>query len=498
MRRYKFPPRKERPVTNVLSDEEAVQTQIGKKVRERLMSHPGESGVHPLQNAHDAYAARALMAQTAEKTLDVQYYIWKNDLTGTLMLKKIMDAADRGVRVRLLLDDNGITGMDRDLAALNMNANIEVRIFNPFWPRKPKSLGLITDFRRLNRRMHNKAFIADNRAAIVGGRNIGDEYFGAGSGLMYADLDVLLIGAVVKDISEDFDRYWNSSPSLPIHHIIKKPRGKWHQQLHDKTTAIEKNPDASGYIDSIRDSNFIQDLFNENIRMEWANVHLVSDDPGKVLDKSKSDDLLTHQIQRIIGWPEHQLDLVSPYFVPTKAGVGLFTQMSENGIAVRILTNSLGATDVKVVHAGYEKRRRALLKAGVRLFELKRIIQDSNFQKIAGPFGSSGSSLHAKTFSVDRKKVFVGSINFDPRSFNLNTEMGILIESEVLADEIQQIFEDRVPNYAYEVQIDPNEKLTWHDRSGKETVVHRKEPETGLLMRIYIRILQKLPIEWLL
>ncbi len=498
MRRYKFPPRKHRPVTNVLSDEEAVQTQIGKEVRERLLSHPGESGVHPLQNAHDAFAARALLAQTAEKTLDVQYYIWKNDLTGTLLLKKLLDAADRGVRVRLLLDDNGIPGMDRDLAAMNMRANIEVRIFNPFRSRKPKSLGFITDFRRLNRRMHNKSFIADNRAAIVGGRNIGDEYFGAGSGLLYADLDVLLIGAIVKDISEDFDRYWNSSPSLPVSHIIRKTRTKWAQKLVEKTTAIENNPDAFGYINAIRYSNFIQDLFKENLRMEWAIVHLVSDDPYKVLDKNKSDGLLTHQIQRITGWPEYELDLVSPYFVPTKAGVRLFTQMTANGIAVRILTNSLEATDVKVVHAGYEKRRVALLEAGVRLFELKRITQDTNFRKMAGPFGASGSSLHAKTFSVDRKKVFVGSFNFDPRSFNLNTEMGVLIESEALAEKIHQIFDVRVPGNAYDVQLDANGKLTWHDRSGNELVVHRKEPETGLLMRGYIRLLQKLPIEWLL
>ncbi len=188
MRRYRLPARKQRPVTNVLSDEEAQNTHLGRRVRPRLLHHPGESGVHTLQNAHDAFAARALLAQTAEKALDVQYYIWKNDLTGTLLLKALLDAAERGVRVRLLLDDNGISGMDRDLASISLHANIEVRIFNPFRIRVPKWLEFITDFSRLNRRMHNKSFIADNQAAIVGGRNVGDEYFEAGTGQLFADL----------------------------------------------------------------------------------------------------------------------------------------------------------------------------------------------------------------------------------------------------------------------------------------------------------------------
>ncbi len=487
-----------RPVTNVLSDEEAVNTQIGKEIHERLLKHPGESGVHPLQNAHDAFAARALLSQTAEKTLDIQYYIWKNDLTGTLLFKALLDAADRGVRVRLLLDDNGISGMDKDLAALNLHANIEVRLFNPFSLRTPKWMGFLTNFSLLNRRMHNKSFIADNQAAIVGGRNIGDEYFGAGSGHLFTDLDVLLIGPVVQKISDDFDKYWNSPPSIPVDQIVRKPGKRGYEILIEKTSGIEKDPASSGYVDAIRKSSFVQDLFSGELRMEWAVARLVSDDPAKVLGKSRTDQMLTHQVRRIIGWPKQEVVLVSPYFVPTVAGVEVFKAMAESGVDVRILTNSLDATDVKIVHAGYEKRRVALLKAGIKLYEMKRVVTDSEFQKLAGPLGTSGSSLHAKTFSADRQRIFVGSFNFDPRSVNLNTEMGVVIESTALANDISDIFRSRVPANAYEVRLSKKGKLIWIEKNEGRKIIHNKEPETSFLKLIFIRFLSRLPIEWLL
>jgi cardiolipin synthase C len=496
--RYTFPPRKNRPVTNVLRDEEAVNTRIGKEIRARLLEHPGESGVHPLQNAHDAFAARALLAQTAEKTLDVQYYIWKNDLTGTLLFKALLDAADRGVRVRLLLDDNGISGMDTDLAALNLHANIQTRLFNPLSLRTPKWLGFITNFSLHNRRMHNKSFIADNQAAIVGGRNIGDEYFGTGSGQLFADMDVLLIGPVVKEISDDFDKYWNSPPSIPADQILRNPEKQGYDNLLEKTSKIEKNPAASGYVNAIRKSRFVQDLFSGELRLEWAVTRLVSDDPSKVLGNTKPEQLLTHQVRRIIGWPEDEVILVSPYFVPTGSGVEVFKSMVKNDVDVRILTNSLDATDVKIVHAGYEKYRIALLKEGVKLYEMKRKVTDSEFQKLAGPFGTSGSSLHAKTFSADRKRVFVGSFNFDPRSVNLNTEMGVVIESPALASDISDIFGSRVPENAYQVRLNENEKLYWIEQNEGRKIIHNREPETGLLNLLFIRFLSRLPIEWLL
>ncbi|TVR34071.1 MAG: phospholipase D family protein [Balneolaceae bacterium] len=497
-KRYFFPPRKQRPFTNVLTDEEAMNTHIGREIEEMLLQHSGKSGVHPLRNAHDAFASRALLTQTAEKTLDIQYYIWKEDMSGTLMLKSVRDAADRGVRVRLLLDDNGITGLDDSLYEMNLHDNIEVRLFNPFSNRWLKWIGFITNFPKLNRRMHNKSFTVDKKASIVGGRNIGDEYFGAGTGLMFADLDVLLIGPVVNDISEDFDTYWNCSLSIPVDQIVKYSENRTQKTLPLTFKEVQNDSSAANYINLIRESNFIYQLFNEELRLEWADVKLVSDNPLKVLNRTKPRQLLTNQIREAIGQPQKKVILVSPYFVPTKAGVDLFRTMAERGVDVRILTNSLDATDVKIVHAGYEKRRKKLLKAGIKLYELKRISTDVEFKEQTGPFGSSGSSLHAKTFSVDRLRVFVGSFNFDPRSIHLNTEMGVVIESENLAREIQELFEDRIPENTYEVTLDEHEKLNWTERTDGKLKVYSKEPKTRLIHRILLWFLSKLPIERLL
>ena len=496
--RYIFPSRKERSVTGKLQYEEALNTRIGHEIRGRLIEHPDESGVYPLRHAHDAFASRVLIAQTAEKTLDIQYYIWKEDLTGTLMFKSIVDASKQGVRVRLLLDDNGISGLDESLAALNLYPNVEVRLFNPFSLRQPKWVGFITNFTRMNRRMHNKSFTADNQVSIVGGRNIGDEYFGAGTGQLFDDLDVLLIGQVVQDISEDFDTYWNSLLSVPIDQVVKNAGEKEIKKLSRTVSEIEKNPEAKDYIEILRNSNFIQDLFSGKLDLVWADVQLVSDDPSKILDISKPEQNLIQQIQKITGEPQEDLILVSPYFVPTKAGVEVFRKMVKRGVNVRILTNSLHATDVKVVHAGYEKRRIDLLKAGIKLYEMKRISEDKKFREQAGPFGSSGTSLHAKTFSVDGSRIFVGSFNFDPRSIHLNTEMGVVIESPSLAMDIRTIFDHHIPQNSYKVSLDENDNLYWIERTDKEEITHTREPQTNVLQLIFIRFLSLLPIERLL
>lgn len=501
MRRYKkkwLRALEDRTPSERLEPDVSLNTRIGREIRDRLRKHPDESGVHLLQNAHDAFASRILLTRTAEKTLDIQYYIWKKDLTGMLMFQALLEAADRGVRIRLLLDDNGINGLDTELSALDQHPHIEVRLFNPFFLRRAKWTGFLTNFKKLNRRMHNKSFLTDNQAAIVGGRNIGNEYFGAGTGALFSDLDVLVIGRVVSEISGHFDIYWNSEFSVPIRHVVQH---KNNNSLKNTLKSIRHLPPASEtveYIRLIQDSSFIQDLFSEKLKMRWSRVHLVSDDPSKILDKSKPGQLLKNQIQRIIGEPKREVTLVSPYFVPTRAGVKLFSSMVRQGVNVRILTNSLNATDVKVVHAGYEKRRKRLLKNGVKLYEMKRIVNSSRTKEQAGPFGSSGSSLHAKTFSIDGERIFVGSLNFDPRSINLNTEMGVVIENPEIAKEIQTIFDLRVLENSYEVLLKKNGGLKWVEKTKGGDIVYNREPKTGWIQLRAIRFLSRLPIEWLL
>ena len=478
--------------------EQAQATQLGQALAPAIAAHPGKSGIHALPDPHDAFAARVLLARAAEHTLDVQYYIWHADMTGTLLLEELHAAADRGVRVRLLLDDNGTFGLDTELAALALHPQIEVRLFNPFVVRKPKWLGYITDFSRANRRMHNKSFTADNQASIIGGRNIGDEYFGATEGILFADLDVLAVGPIVGQVSTDFDRYWASGSAYPVEQILPAVPAQQLNRLSQAAALVERDAAAADYVVAVSRSDFRRRLLAGDLPLEWAVTRMVTDDPAKGLGKAEPEGLLSHQLGQILEQPRSAVVLVSPYFVPTAAGVDAFTALTDQGIDVRILTNSLDATDVAAVHAGYAKRRRELLKFGVQLFEMRRLSPHLERNESAGPFGSSGSSLHAKTFAVDGERVFVGSFNFDPRSMHLNTELGFVIDSPALAKRVHQAFDNSIPANAYEVRLDADDQLFWIEHLGEREIRHAREPHTGLLKRSGIWLLSILPIEWLL
>ena len=486
-----------RSASRALSPEESRATALGRALRPEALRHPGLTGVSPLPDAHDAFASRVLLSMAAEKTLDVQYYIWHDDVTGMLLLRALYQAAERGVRVRLLLDDNGTAGLDDDLAALATHPNIEIRLFNPFVVRQPKWLGYAYDFSRLNRRMHNKAFIADNQALIAGGRNVGDEYFGASDGMLFNDLDVLLVGEVVDSASRDFDRYWGSRSAYPVARILAAPPENALAGFVAKAEALKASPAAEDYQRVIAASRFVTGLMEGTLELEWVPVEMVSDDPAKGLDEAEPEGLLIHQMEAALGAPGESLLLVSPYFVPTADGTDAFRALRRQGVTVKVLTNSLAATDVAAVHAGYQKRRKALLKAGVELYELRRL-SPSKRNESAGPFGSSGSSLHAKTFAVDGERVFVGSFNFDPRSANLNTELGFLIHSEALASRIDAAFETVIPANAYAVKRDDDGDLYWLEPDQGGTVRHEREPATSVWRRGWVRFVSWLPVEWLL
>ncbi|WP_440997403.1 phospholipase D family protein [Arhodomonas sp. SL1] len=477
--------------------DEAMLTRLGRAVAERSVQHPDESGIHPLPDPFNAFAARVLLCEAAERTLDVQYYIWQGDLTGTLMLISLFRAAERGVRVRLLLDDNGIDGLDRILAAANAHPNLEVRLFNPFTLRWPKSVGYLTDFVRANRRMHNKSFTADNQATIIGGRNIGDEYFGAGEGQMFADLDVLAAGPVAQDVSEDFDRYWASASACPLEALVGWPTSA-DADLEAAETMVAANPVARTYLEAVQASGLIRELETGELDMHWAKTRMLSDDPAKGAGDADPEQFLTRRLEAIIADSRRTFRLVSPYFVPTRHGADLLSSLVEGGVDTRVLTNALEATDVAVVHAGYMKRRKELLRAGVRLYEMRRLSPKGDWKEMAGPLGTSGSSLHAKTFTQDGERVFVGSFNFDARSANYNTELGFVIDSAALARQIDRAFTNVVPRSAYEVQLSRKGRVVWLERVRGEPRYHETEPRVGLGRRFGIRLLSLLPIEGLL
>ncbi|RFF29424.1 phospholipase D family protein [Wenzhouxiangella sediminis] len=483
--------------SEALPAEAARNTRLGRSLAEQNSEHPGESGIHPLYGPLDAFAARYLLAHAAERTLDVQYYIWGDDLTGTLMLHALLQAADRGVRVRLLLDDNGVEGLDQTLLALARHERIEIRLFNPFALRWPRWVNYFTDFRRINRRMHNKAFTADNRATIVGGRNVADEYFAAGTGLLFADVDVLAVGQVVDEVSDDFDRYWNSESAWPVETLVEPGGGDPIARLRREAARIEHDEAASAYLDNFEHSRFIERFLDGRLEMLWGRAELLSDDPSKILDKPGPKGLLSDQLQETIGLPQERMYVVSPYFVPTRTGAKLFTELARSGVEVVVLTNSLEATDVAAVHSGYSRYRKRLLKAGVKLFEMQHLSGQERMRG-TGPLGSSGSSLHAKTFAVDGERVFVGSFNFDPRSARLNTEMGLLIDSPELAAELEETFAVDVPERAYSVHLDDHGGLYWIERTESGTLRHEHEPHTSVWKRMGVAILARLPIVWLL
>ncbi|MCM2252936.1 MAG: phospholipase D family protein [Ramlibacter sp.] len=474
---------------------DTADTRLARSVAPGIAAHPGKSGIYPLRDAHEAFAARVWLARVAERTLDVQYYIWHQDLSGTLLFEALHDAANRGVRVRLLLDDNNTSGLDATLAALHRHPNIEVRLFNPFLIRQPRAIGYLTDFSRLNRRMHNKSFTADNQVTIVGGRNVGDEYFGATDGSAFIDLDVMAVGPVVSDMSADFDRYWSSGSSYPLDLLV--PAAEPTPEIQTAVWQVEHDPAAAAYVQAVRDTPLMRELVERRLDLEWVPTRMVSDDPAKGLGVGRAQPMMP-QLLQMAGQPQKELQLVSAYFVPGDKGVNALVAMAQRGVKVSVLTNSLEATDVAPVHSGYAKRRKPLLEGGVKLYELRKQATELRRKWLSTMMQSSASSLHAKTFSIDRSRVFIGSFNFDPRSINLNTEMGFLIDSPKLAGQIASVFDDGLASRAYEVRIDEQDRLYWLEQRDGRTIRLDTEPGTTFWQRAAVWFMSLLPIDWLL
>lgn len=491
-------PSKERPHSEAVPYSEIAQSQLFQSIQLLSEENNNLTGIYAITDALEAYSSRVLLVRTAEKTLDVQYYIWRNDNTGLLLLYELYLAAERGVRVRLLLDDLGSYGIDDWLAMLDAHPNVEVRLFNPFSSRVVRTLDFLTNFSRANRRMHNKSITADTAMTIVGGRNIGDEYFAATEGVLFADLDVLAVGPAAQAVANDFDRYWHSPSAYAVSQLFKQNTSS--EVLLGSLNGVFQHPNALLYLVALQNTSFTRQFYQQQLPFEWVDVRLVSDNPAKGEGKEKESDLLLYQLLPMLDEHEAQsVYLVSPYFVPTRKGAKYFYELSKQGVDIQILTNSLAATDVAVVHSGYMKHRKKLLRSGIDLYEIKNFAVESELegkdkQRI---FGSSSTSLHAKTFAINQRKVFVGSFNFDPRSARLNTELGFVIDSPSMAAKIERVFSEKLHSSAYKLQITPQGKLQWYEQ-GTPFKVHTKEPESTWLKRTLVRMLSWLPLDPLL
>lgn len=460
----------------------------------------GQSGLFLLGQGVEAFSARVGLAQRATRSLDVQYYAIFADESGTLLLGELVDAARRGIRVRLLLDDLQSSGEGLDLALLASVPGIEVRVFNPFAGRGfglARLLEFIADGERLNRRMHNKAWIADNVGAIIGGRNLGNKYFSGPSETTFADLDVLTLGPVTREISRSFDRYWNSEWALPITAPEGADKDRVPARLTEFANRIEQIK-ASAYGVSLKKSDLIADLFAGRRSTIWATAHAVVD-PVSKFDADKSPEVESYVLTEVaeqLRATRQSLLMVSPYFVPGESGTNLLKSLVDRGVKVRVLTNSLSSTDVPLVHAGYAKYRPALLKHGVTMYELKPTaapdIGTGRRETSLAP--GSEASLHAKAFVIDQRTVLIGSMNFDPRSAWYNSELGILVESLELAAQVVQAF-DRVTSSerVWKMAHDEN-GLAWISTDPKDAGTLRSEP-ASFWRRVQVELLGPLAPE---
>ncbi len=469
-------------------------TALDQLIADAEARHPGESGFRLVREGPEAFAIRARTAQVAGRSLDIQTYIWHADLTGAYLAHLVLEAADRGVRVRLLVDDMDARAKNYGFAALHEHPNIEVRMFNPFASREGTlSLALegMSSFGRINRRMHNKTWIADNRIAIVGGRNLGDEYFGASDEVNFVDLDFAMVGPIVREASASFDRYWNSPLAYPMDVLAASavtPEAL--QTLRGKLAAFVPQAQTSRFADELRKNHAVERLVAGDWPMHWsARFRFVADDPRKAAGETKGAE--GSEVVALLGpvstSSRERLTIISPYFVPGEAGTGALVGTDKGGSRVRVLTNSLAANDVAMVYGGYSEWREALLEGGVEIWELKptpgQTVQSSMF-------GSSGASLHTKALTVDGRIVFVGSYNLDPRSTSLNCEQGIFIESPEVAMQLEQMFEiDTAGTRAWSVTLEDG-TTRWNDGTG----TFDRAPEASAGRRFQAWIAKVLPI----
>lgn len=479
-------------------------TRLGKGVVPLVADRSGQSGFVPLANGLDAFVARLALAKASDKTLDVQYYLFHDDSTGRLLSAYLWKAAERGVRVRLLLDDMDMAGHDAGLSAIARHPNIQIRLFNPFPIRGMRFLNFITHFGTVTRRMHNKSFTVDNQVTIVGGRNIGDEYFEAADGVNFGDMDLLSVGPIVQKVGDAFDEYWNSHLAIPVSVFDLPQDPQFLTRSQGLLTEELESISDSAYGQRLQESNLVEKLEEGGLTFFWAHASLLYDRPEKV--RSEPEDRTTHlgpELSEIFESVEDDLILVSPYFVPGKKGTALLNSLVDRGSRVTVLTNSLAATDVPAVHGGYARYRSALVEGGVEIYEMP----PSNNKVDSGSdrLGGSQASLHAKTMVFDQKRVLVGSMNLDPRSSLLNTEMGILIESPEMAGAISKWRDQTLPEIAWRIELerveDPTpfgaqQRLVWIvHQDGQQTRLNQHEPEAGFWDRVQAVISRLLPIE---
>ncbi|MGD2140554.1 MAG: phospholipase D family protein [Burkholderiales bacterium] len=463
-----------RAVSTVKTDTQ--DTRLGREVALWEQAHPGKSGFYPLIGGMDALGARLAMIDAADRTIDAQYFLMKSDAAGLIFIMKLLEAADRGVRVRFLLDDVFTSVDDEVFLLLDEHPNVEMRLFNPLGRGGNKWLNYAGDFERANRRMHNKSFTVDNQVSIVGGRNIADEYFELKPGGEFRDADILVVGPLVGDIGRNFDQFWNHALSVPME-AFESVRDR---DLEDaRAQAEEEFGEAmqSIYAQAIG-SDLVQELIEDRAGLFPATGEVISDNPEKLLNKVSVDhQILVTRMAQVVANAEFEVIVVTPYFIPGTTGVAFWRRLAERGIRIIVLTNSLASTNHIPVHAGYARYRHRLIEAGVELYELRVDAVTPGDDETRTPIESV--TLHTKAIAVDRRFTFVGSLNLDPRAIDINTEMGVLVDSAQMTSALAEPFLATLPQRAYRVTEDENGALQWTTLNDGKVIVVTSEPQSS-------------------
>ena len=480
----------ERTESTALAD--YTSTSLGRAHAQIEAEHPGQSGFSLLRYGRDAFNTRIRLIDLAEKTIDVQVYIWEGDETGRIFAERLIRAADRGVRVRALIDDLGTSARDSVLAAMDAHPNIELRLFNPFANRGTPALDFLTDLKRVNHRMHNKIFIVDNSAAIVGGRNMGDHYFGVNQQANFRDLDMGVVGPVVRDASELFDYFWQGDWSVPMAAITVDKDAAF--SIGEFTAHIRDEIAGGSYPYKLEDDLVALDRQVAAIedRYVWASGAIVWDDPAAMAASTTGDGDIVQKLRHKLQNIKQSLTIESAYFVVGDGGVAQIKALVDRGVTVRILTNSLASNDVLAAHAGHAEYRKALLKAGANIYELR---PDSAVIKKTW-LGDSKAGLHTKALLFDDEAVFVGSFNLDPRSASINTEAGIYAEHPVLARQLREYMDAGVtPQNSYRLELDEKDRLVWITQNDGVELRYHQDPLSSFWQRFMAGFIALLPVE---
>ncbi|MFZ3323812.1 MAG: phospholipase D family protein [Usitatibacter sp.] len=509
-----LPPGSDYPRTKSNALTRPEQTRIGAQLASAKAGHAGTSGFKLLPVGIDSFLLRMEMAEAAGRTLDVQYYLIQSDDTGQLLIEAMLQAADRGVRVRVLLDDAGSFGRDAQIRTLAGYPNIELRLFNPFTYRGSigffHAVEFLGDAPRLDHRMHNKLFIVDNEIAIVGGRNLGDEYFQSAANVDFADYDVIAAGPIVNQLSASFDAYWNSPMAIPIEALAgHTPTAR---ELDDYRGVLAEHhaqvvASAAPYLPSLSAGEPLAAMLAGESSLVWAKAEVIYDSPEKtkIEEGEQGGRLLRHRLGEVAKQVQSELIVVSPYLIPGPAGMAFFQGLRDRNVSVRILTNSLASSDMPVVHSGYQAYRAPLLEMGVDLFEVRPVPGHPVDREHGMKMPSTGLyALHAKAFVFDRKRIFIGSMNLDQRSLHVNTEVGLIIDSPVLAGQVAKRVTDIMgPANSYvlmlgEAGASGPRPLIWRTLEDGKTVDYHHEPAATMGQRLSVDFLAFLPLDELL